>query len=95
MLFLVNKKRIMIGITTIVAAAINLSYLTPPSVMNAYRPSGRVRRSRVFTISSGQKKAFQERIVYKRAMVYKEGFAIGTMIFHKYCQLLAPSTLAE
>lgn len=67
----------MIGRITIVAAAISLSYLTPPSVMNAYNPNGNVRFKRVLTTSSGHRKTFHERMEYSKVIVTMAGFTMG------------------
>ena len=83
-----------IGKTVKVLAAIcNLKSL-PPSVMKAYRPIGNVLKSSELITSKVQRKEFQQEMAFNSMIVTKLGLAIGTMIRHKYFQLLAPSILA-
>src|SRR5690625_524680 len=94
-LLLAKINKIIIGITTTVAAAINRSYRTPPSLIKAYNPNGSVLYSVELMTSKGHKKEFQDTIALSNAIAIKVGLAIGTIILHKYFQLLAPSTRAD
>ena len=94
MYFLAKRKRISIGRTTIVAAAIMTSFLAPPSVTKLYRPKGNVRTFAELVASIGQRKEFQLAIAFSRIIVTREGFAIGTITRHRYFQSEHPSTRA-
>ena len=83
-----------IGMTTIVEAAIIRSFRCPPSVMNAYRPNGSVLTFLELVAIIGHKKEFQVAIALSRMIVAKEDLAIGTMTLHSYFQSEHPSTFA-
>ena len=93
--FRAKRNRIIIGKTTTVDAAMSSSGREPASVVNAYNPKGNVRLAVVFITSRGHINEFHATRAFNNMIVTKEGLAMGTMILHKYSQLLAPSTRAE
>lgn len=84
-----------IGSTTTVEAAINSSGLEPASVVNTCKPHGSVRFSVEEITYIGHINEFQLASAFKRMIVTSDGLAIGTIIFQRYRQLLAPSIRAE
>ena len=92
--FRAKRKMMIIGMTTIVEAAIIRSLRCPPSVMNAYRPNGSVLTSLELVAIIGHRKEFQVAIEFSRMMVARDDFAIGTMTLHRYFQSEQPSTFA-
>ena len=57
------------GMTTIVEAAIIRSFLWPPSVIKVYRPSGRVLTSFELVATIGHKNEFQAAMELNRIMI--------------------------
>ncbi len=94
MYFLAKRKMMIIGRMMMVEAAIILSFLCPPSVMNAYRPNGSVLTSLELVAIIGQRKEFQVAIAFRRMIVARDDFAIGTMTLQRYFQSEQPSTFA-
>ena len=79
---------------TMVEAAIILSFLWPPSVINTYSPNGKVLTSLELVAIIGHKNEFQVAIELNKMTVARGDLAIGTIIRHRYFQSEQPSTLA-